>query len=479
MKKRYLGMMVLFFCSACTMAPKHLPIKMTLPKAFKELNDFKPARPHLYEAKKDNWWRLYRDDALSSLAQRLNCHNQQLKIAYAQYQEAKNVAKAARSFMYPNLTGLYNMARTETSHTLVAKKNSTGDELLFNTFLIAGLVNYEVDLWGKIRSAVKANEALERATAFDRAALSMSLHAQLVTDYFGLRSADRVDDVLQANLKIYEKVLHIIENKLRNGVIDQASLERARYQLDQAHIMLEENQIKRAQFEHSIAILVGQFPATFHIKPKKVPYRRVTVMPQLPSRLLERRPDVVAAQMRVKSAAANIGVVKAAFFPVISLFGTLGAQSAELSRLFSANSLYWSLGPSAGTTVVSLVKPMVTWTVFNGFKLQADLSKAWSTLRATSAAYRQTVLQSFREVEDALAELYRTDRALNHQKNSLKSAQIQYQQARVRMKNGFFSYLDLAPFEIQYRQAEIALIALQTRRQIASVNLIKALGGSW
>lgn len=479
MKKRYLGLFVMFLCNACTMAPKRLPIKMNLPESFKELQYFKLARPNLYLEKKNKWWRLYRDPTLCALAQELNGHNQQLKIAYAQYQEAKNVAKAARSFMYPNLTGLYNMARTETSHTLVAKKVSTGDGLLFNTFLLAGLVNYEVDLWGKIRSAVRANEALERATAFDRAALSMSLHAQLASDYFGLRSADRVDGVLKANLKVYEKVLAINQKKLRIGVIDEVALERARYQLEQSRIMIEENQIKRAQFEHSIAVLVGQFPSTFHIKPMHTPYRRVTPLTSLPSRLLERRPDIVAAQMRVKSAAANIGVVKAAFFPVVSLFGTLGGQSAELSRLFSANSLYWSLGPSAGTTVVSLVKPMVTWTVFNGFKLQADLSKAWTTLRATSAAYRQTVLQSFREVEDALVEIYRTDRALDNQKNVLKSAKIQYKQALVRMKTGVYSDLDLAPIEIQYRQAEITLIALQTRRQIASVNLIKALGGSW
>ena len=243
--------------------------------------------------------------------------------------------------------------------------------------------------------------------------------------------------------------------------------------------MIEENHIKRAQFEHSIAILVGQFPSSFHIKPKYVPYRRVTAIPNLPSRLLERRPDVVAAQMRVKSAAANIGVVKAAFFPTINLFGTLGGQSADISKLFSANSLYWSLGPSAGTTVVSLVKPMVTWTIFNGFKLQADLSKAWATLRATSAAYRQTVLQSFREVEDALVEIYRTDSALDNQKHALQSAKIQYQEALNRVKIGVYSELDVAAIEVQYRQAQIVLIALQTRRQVASVNLIKALGGSW
>jgi NodT family efflux transporter outer membrane factor (OMF) lipoprotein len=478
--RRYLKIVLTCFgLSACSMAPKHLPIKMNLPKEFKELKYLKPARPHLYEEKKDKWWRLYHDDTLSALAQELNCHNQQLKIAYAQYQEAKNAAKAARAFLYPNLTGLYNMARTETSHTLVAGKTSTGDELLFNTFLLAGLVNYEIDFWGKIRSAVKANEALERATAFDRAALSMSLHAQLASDYFGLRSADRVHAVLEKNKHLYQQMLALIEKKFQIGVVDQDAVERARAQLAEVSILIQENQVKRGQFEHSIAVLIGQMPSTFHIKPHANPYRLVTPAPHLPSRLLERRPDIVAAQMRVKSAAANIGVVKAAFFPVVSLFGTLGAQSGELSRLFSANSLYWSLGPSAGTTVVSLVKPMVTWTVFNGFKLQADLSKAWATLRATSAAYRQTVLQSFREVEDALLELYRTDKALDAQKTALKSATIQYQQALIRLNKGVYSYLDVAPVEVQYHQAQIAIIALETRRQIVSVNLIKALGGSW
>lgn len=459
------------------MEPKKTAIEINLPKKFKEDICWVKAKPCLHRDKKDKWWQLYEDTTLNQLEKKINCQNNQLKVIYQQYREAKQVARIARSYLYPTITGIYNMSRVENSSHVA--NYSLANRLIYGNFLLSGLVNYEVDLWGKIRSTVRSNDLSAVASKLDVAALSLSLHAQLASDYFLLRSTDKIQYILDKNVAINEKVLKIRQHQHQGGLVDQSQVLQASQSFEQARLLQHNNQIKRAQLEHAIALLVGETPSLFNICPAKVPYRRVSIKPEMPSLLLERRPDVVAAQYRVMSAQSNIGYARAAFFPAINLFGILGVQSSELGNLFARNSLYWSLGPTAGTTVVSLVKPMVTQTVFDGFKLPAQLSKAWVLFKEASSFYREVVLKAIKEVEDQLIAIQKLDEQLIIANQEYQSVCAEYQQALNRHQAGINTYLQVAPTELKKLQIQIKIIQLQTRRQIASVELIKALGGSW
>ena len=478
-KRNGLLLMTVAILSACSFEPKKNTIEMNLPTQFKEQQGvWIQAKPKLYQEKKDKWWELYKDETLNALERKINCQNNQLKVAYYQYKESQQVARIARSYLYPSITSFYNMARVENSSNQLTNRNVAG-LYIYNTFFLSGLINYEVDLWGKIRSSVKVNDRLMAASKLDMAAISLSLHGQLATDYFLLRSADKMQAILDENVTIYQKVYQLRTHQHRGGLIYETSKQQAYHQLQQAKLLQVNNQIKRSQLEHSIAVLTGETPSLFNICPAVIPFRKVSIYPRIPSLLLERRPDVVAAQYRVMSAKANIGYARAAFFPAINLFGLFGGQSSDITHLFSKGSLFWSLGPSAGTTVVALIRPMVSQTIFDGFRLPSQLNQAWYALKLYSAQYRQTVLTAFKEVEDQLVEIRKVDENIEITKQDLQAVDRQYYQALQRQKGGITTYIEVAPFAVNKLQLEIDMISLQARRQIASVALIKALGGSW
>lgn len=469
---------MLLVLSGCNFAPRYVPPKTPVVTQYKEGGLWVKANPSVASVGyKIPWWTVFNDKKLNALERQLSHHNNTIKIAYARFAEARELARIARSYLYPNIQGFFNATKIKNSKN--ASNSQAIAKQLYNNFLLAGLVSYEVDVWGKIRNGIQANEAYAAATQCDQIAMSLSLHAELAIEYFELRYMDNTYILLQRAVFNYQRALQKLNHQHRAGLIAASVVDQAIKQYQDAKTLIPENRLQRAQLEHAIAVLIGLPPANFKIAMQRTHFHRVTIDPELPSTLLERRPDVAAAELRVQSANANIGIARAAFFPAFNLFATAGGQSSQLPQLFSSNSLYWALGPTAGTTIVSFVQPMITWTIFDGFRLQAHLSKAKDALYESAAAYRQTVLIAFKEVEDKLVSVHRLDEAIVAQTAATQAAERALHQVNLRLQGGLATDIEVAPIENQALQEEIALDTLKLRRQKASIELIKALGGGW
>lgn len=448
---------------------------MPIPLHYKEAGPWVVARSSIITATKDNpWWTLFHDKTLNELEAKLTCDNNNLKIALARYEEARALADVTRSALYPTILGVGTAARQKTSGTVA---NSRDLPILFyNTFLLSAILKYEVDAWGRVRNAVIASDNLARASAFDLAAINLSMHAELAFDYIQLRGSDKAQRILDATVVAYQKALDLTKHRHQGGVAPEADVDQAMTQLENAKTLATDTRLKRAKLEHAIAVLVGEIPANFRLPIVHYSSKRVTIAPDLPSTLLGRRPDIRAAVARVRAANASIGVARAAFFPSFNLIALMGVQSNEVASLFSAQSLIWSLGPGAA---LSLIQPEVSQVIFDGFKLQAQLNRAKASYFEAVNAYRQTVLNAFLEVEDGLVEVRRLDEEHRSQTLATIAAKRALYQANQRYKGGIVTFLDVVIMENEALQSELALVTIETRRHLASVSLIKALGGGW
>ena len=461
--------------TGCSFAPEYERPVMSIPKNYVEAGTWVSAKPELACATQTNvWWALYHDQTLNDLEQKVTVGNENLKLAWGRYQEARAIAEATRSAMYPTIMGVGSSSKQQTSGTVANSRDLP--ILIYNSFLLSAVLNYEVDAWGRVRNAVAASESQARASQFDLAAINLSMHAELAADYFELRGDEAAQRVLDATVVAYKKALYLTQKRHEGGASAEADVDQAVTQLENAKTLATEMRLKRAKIKHAIAVLVGEIPANFTVPPARAPLKLVTIAPALPSTLLERRPDIAAAEQRVKAANASIGVARAAFFPYLNLVSMVGFQSAQLSQLISTPSLIWSLGPGIG---LSLVQPEITQVIFDGFKLQALLSKAKASYFESVSIYRQTVLTAFQQVEDALVAIRRLDQENKTQGLSTRAAKRALYQANRLYHGGLVTYLEVVITENQALQAELALIDIRTRRQLASVQLIKALGGGW
>ena len=460
--------------NACSFAPPYKTPMMRIPAHYKEAGNWLKRQPlTLFIHSTQPWWTLFHDKTLNTLEEKVTCHNQHLKIALARYQKALAYAQEVRSELYPTITGIGTIARQQNSANANAQLRST---LLYNTFLLGADLNYEIDAWGRVRNAVIASNELAHASEFDLAAINLSLHAELASDYFQLRGFDESQQLLDRTVIAYQKALYLTEQRHKGGISPISDVDQARTQLENAKTLATETRLKRAQMEHAIAVLIGRAPAEFKLSPRLKRAKKVVLAPNLPSTLLERRPDIAAAERRVVAANANIGVAIAAFFPEFNLISLIGYQSNTLKNLFSSPSLFWSLGPS---TALTLIQPEISGIIFDGFKLQAQLKYAKANYFEAVSQYRQTVLTAFQEVEDALVAIHRLEQAYHSQSASTLSAKDAWMQDRLRYKGGIVTFLEVVITENEALQSELALISIRTRQQLSYVQLIQALGGGW
>jgi NodT family efflux transporter outer membrane factor (OMF) lipoprotein len=463
------------FFAGCSLAPKYkLPI-MPIPVHYKNEGpwvDTKPALDAITTRK--NWWQVFQDPRLDLLERRVSCNNNNLKIALARYDEARALLEVSRSALYPSIQGIGTIARQKNSKAL--NTSSFPVNLTNNTFLLAAVLNYEIDIWGRVRNSVIASESLTHASADDLDSISLSLHAELASDYFQLRAYDEAQRVLNKTVIAYQKSLYLTRQRHKGGMVAASDVDEAMTQFENAKTAATENRLIREKLEHAIAVLIGEIPANFSLKPQTKPIKLATVAPDLASTLLLRRPDIAAASERVRAANAQIGVARAAFFPQFNLFNLLGFQSNTISNLFSKPNLLWSLGPS---TALSLIQPEISQVIFDGFKRRGLLHNAKAIYFETVDQYRQSVLDSFREVEDSLASIHRLDQEKISQTKASNAATRALYQANQQYHGGLVTYLDVVVYENTALQAELALIDIKNRRQLASVQLIKALGGGW
>jgi NodT family efflux transporter outer membrane factor (OMF) lipoprotein len=463
MKHVLTGILCLLVVSACSLAPTYHAPAMNVPTAYKEAGKWLPATPSHFSAERQSWWRIYLDPTLNDLEEKATIDNQTLHAAYARWQEARAQVGIARAGLFPQVTGVAEPQRIGNSGNVA---NQLGVPV-YNDTLIGADLSWELDVWGRIRNQVAAAVSLEQASAADLAGVNLSIHAELASDYFALRGDEQAQRILDETVKVYKKALYLTRMLHEGGAAPEADVDQAETQLKSTQTLAYDIRLKRAQLEHAIAILVGEAPASFTLKSSKFLDPRVTVVPDLASTLIQTRPDIAAAIRRVQAANANIGVARAAFLPDFSLIGTIGFESQILSNLLQMPSMFWSIGPAA------------TQIIFDGGRINSFLALAKADYWETVANYRETVLVAYREVEDNLVAIRRLDQEMITEAAAVKAANRAVVQANYRYRGGIITYLDVVVTQNTALQAELADVDIRTRRQQASVQLIKAIGGGW
>jgi len=344
-----------------------------------------------------------------------------------------------------------------------------GAEPTFNDFDVQADLSYEIDLWGRVRNTVTAAKANQQASAADLASVELAVRAELAADYYTLRSQDAEQALLATTVADYTKSLELTQRLYRGGAAAQADVDQAQAQLETARTQAAEIALARSQTEHAIALLVGENPTGFHIDPDPLPSDTVPprLAPGLPSTLLERRPDVAAAERRVAAANAEIGVARAAYFPVFDLSAAIGFDSNNASTWLTAPSRTWSVGPSG------------LLTVFDAGRHKAQSEEAHAQYEDQVAKYRNTVLTAFQEVEDNLAALHRLEEENVSEAAAVTATRRAVEQAQYRYKAGLVTYLEVSSTETTALQAQLTQMSILNRRMSACVLLIRALGGGW
>jgi outer membrane protein, multidrug efflux system len=458
---------VVLALEACSLSPRYQrPSVPTPPPSYKEAGEWKVAVP-ADSAPRGPWWTMFHDQELDELEAQVTAANQSLRAALARLEQARAETRIARAAWFPTLTAEASATRQRTSlngPTLAPGRPTTG-----NVFIAEGLLAYELDLFGRVRNTVAGARASEQASAGDAAALDLSVHAELASDYFTLRGLDLQQRLLDRTVADYARALQLTENLYRGGAAAIADVQQAQAQLETARTQAEDTRLRRAQTEHAIAVLIGREASDFTLAPRaegaELPVPEVA--PGLPSELLERRPDVAAAERRVAAANAAIGVARAAYFPVFTLAGTAGQESTRTSNWMSAPSRLWSIGPQG------------LLTIFDAGAHAAQSAAAHAGYDEQVANYRGTVLAAYQDVEDNLAALRQLQRESVSQAAAVTATQGALEQANLRYKGGIVTYLEVVSTENAALAARLAAVDIGIRRTNATVLLVKALGGDW
>ena len=461
--KVLLGLLALQICG-CTVGPDYKRPAAEVPGAYKEVGDWKPAHPNEQNLG-GNRWEIFQDTQLDTLEAQVNVSNQNLRAAEAQYTQARAILRYQRADYFPTITAGASATRNRISNHRPASTVSNG--ITYNDFQIPFELSYQVDVWGRIRRTVESYSDQAQASAADLAAVNLSMHAQLALFYFQARTIDAEEQLLKSTVKQYEQALELIENRFTGGLASDLEVQQARTQLETTRAHTIDVGVARAQYEHAVAVLVGKPPAEFRLPSLPVTMPPPEIPVGLPSELLERRPDIAAAERRMATANAEIGVAKAAYYPNISLGATGGFESSAIGTLISGPSILWSAGPSALVTV------------FDGGRRRAASDQAVAAYDQTIANYRQTVLTGFQQVEDNVAALRILENEAQVQDRAVTAAQKYLELADTRYKGGVTSYLEVTTAQTAALSNELTAVNILGRRMVDAVNLVQALGGGW
>lgn len=451
--------------AACSEAPVYTKPALAIPAAYKgDAAIWQPAQP-ADDLSRGEWWKSYNDPELNQLVLRLDAANADLAIAMAHFDQATAYAAQARSDLFPTLSaGAYTTRNRQSDRRAL---RSATQPSVYGDNSVGLLSNYEVDLWGRVRNLVQAGEAGAQAAAADLESVRLSLRAELANDYFALRTLDEQNSLLSSQESAYAKALQLTENRYAGGIDSALDVSRAKVQLDNAKAKHSEIKASRALYEHAIATLVGEPASGFNLPPVDSKIGIPAIPVGVPAALLERRPDIAAAERRLAAANADVGVAKAAFFPRVTLAAAAGYESTIQPGLLSAPNLFWSIGPNA------------LFTIFDAGRRQAVVAQAEGSFKVAGAQYRATVLRAFQEVEDNLSllsnltiESQAIDDAVHDTGRTLNIAMNRY-------REGTASYLEVVTAQTAAQRAQLDELDLRRKRLQASVNLIRALGGGW
>jgi NodT family efflux transporter outer membrane factor (OMF) lipoprotein len=463
-KSLWSGVGLTLLLGACSLAP---PLKTpVVPTAdtYKEMGPWTRAEP-ADRLPRDSWWTLYDSVELDDLQKRLIAGNPTLAAALANYAQARALSDQARAGLFPTLSVGASVERARES--LNDPLRGPTAPTYFNTNTIGGSVSYELDLWGQIRNEVAAGEAEAAAAAADLENARLSLIAQLVDDYVQLRSFDRDSAILDETVKAYTRALSLTKQRHDAGIAPGLDVSQAQTQLDTARSQAAQTLAQRALMEHAIAALLGVSASTFSIKPEIVAITLPQIPAGVPSTLLERRPDIAAAQRRMIAANANIGVARAAYFPTLTLSAQGGYESSAFANLLSAPSSFWAIGTNA------------LLSVFDGGLRRAQVAQTRAEFDASAANYRGTVVNAFQQVEDSLATLNHYHDAAVEEKAAVDAAQHTLDLSMTLYVKGATDYLTVVTSQTAVLQTQLEALNLDTLQLRASVDLIRALGGGW
>jgi NodT family efflux transporter outer membrane factor (OMF) lipoprotein len=410
------------------------------------------------------WWETFQDPLLNALEEQVAISNQTVAQAEAQFRAARAAIRTARADFFPTITAGAAATRSLSSSTRGRVPVAVG---VIVDYQLPADLTYEADLWGRVRRNVESNVATAQATSADVQTALLSSRAELGVDYFELRGLDTQIALLQSTIAAFERALQLTQARYDQGVASGVDVAQAQTQLDTTRVQATDLQIARAQFEHAIAMLVGKGPADLTIPPSPIDVAPPPIPVTVPSRLVERRPDVAAAERLVAAANAQIGVAEAAFFPTLSLTASVGLESSRLPTLLSLPSRFWAIGPS-------LVE-----TVFDGGRRSSVKAQVVANYEGTVAAYRQSTLIAFQDVEDNLAALRVLADENVEAAAAVASANHSLELANNRYIGGVTTYLEVITAQTAALANEITAAGVVARRMTASVQLIRALGGGW
>jgi NodT family efflux transporter outer membrane factor (OMF) lipoprotein len=415
------------------------------------------------------WWEIYQDPQLNQLEERIAANNQTLRQALETYLAAHDQITVARAAFYPTLSAGPSASRNKISAN--GPSYSVGKPTTYSDFAIAGQASWEPDFWGRIRRTVEAARANAQASAADAANIDLSLHAEMAADYFQLRGLDAQIKLLDATVADLEHQLDLTQRRLQGGIGTEADVAQARTQLETVRAQRIDVGVARAQYEHAIGMLANLKLTEFSIPFSPLVQTQDLALPKVPagvpSQLLERRPDIAAAERRAEAANAQIGIAKSAFYPNITLGGTGGFESMNAGTWIQGPSALWSLGAQASELL------------FDAGKRHALTDAARHSYEAQAAGYKSVVLAAFNDVEDQLSGLRILEQESAAEQKAVNAAQHSFDLSNQRYKGGVTSYLEVLTAEAALLQNQRTAISIQTRQFVSSVGLVRALGGGW
>ena len=460
------GLAVLLLTS-CMVGPDYVRPSGPMTLAYKEApppgEGWKLAQPSDAMAR-GQWWETFGDPQLNALEEQVTAANQDLKVAEARFSQARAIVGFDRAALFPTISagvGISSIRRSDKGPFRIRSFPPTGD------FLLSFDLSYELDLWGRIRRTVAAAREEAQATAADLETVQLSLQAELAMNYFQLRSADAQQRLLNNTVKAFTDALQLTVNRFEGGAAPKSDVAQAQTQLETTRVQATDVAVQRAQFEHAIAILMGQPPAAFSLPPAPLNLQPPPIPVGLPSQLLERRPDIAAAERRVAEANEQIGIAKAAYYPTVVLGASAGFEGSKITNWLQWPSLLWSVGAS------------LTQTLFDAGRRNATSEVATANYDALVATYRQTTLTAFQQVEDNLAALRVLAQEAEEQRRAVAAAQESLQLATNRYEGGVDTYLLVVTAQTIALTNELNAVNILLRRMNASALLIKAIGGGW
>jgi outer membrane protein, multidrug efflux system len=462
-----IGLFLVMSLSGCAVGPKYQRPSAPVPSQFKE--SIPPATqeagssPIAY----NNWWLIFNDPTLDRLENEADSANQDIRVAVARVDQAEAAARYSRSFLSPTLSLGTSVSRTREAQNRPNNGNTGGLAATYNDFQLPLFFSYEIDAWGRVRHSIESARDVRQATEADLRFVRLSVEANVAMDYYSLRENDAERAILDSTIERLQQALDVTTNRFRGGIASELEVKQAKTLLDQTKAQAQALDVQRAQLEHAIAVLDGRPASEFFLPRSPFDGLPPSLPAGLPSDLLARRPDIAEADRYVAAATAQIGVARTAYLPQLSLTGFLGFESSNTASLFNWQNSIASLGAAALTPL------------FNGGRIRADVDQARAAYRGSLAQYEKTVLTAYQDVEDQLAALRILSGEAQSEMDAVTDAKRAEEIAMNRYKTGLVGYLDVLVAQTTLLANERTAAQISGQRMVATVVLVKALGGGW